>query len=64
MSEARERYEKRMSLLMAANDRETAIKDSVYIDYIIELEKACNSMAEFIKLQGWEIPEDIKEMLR
>ena len=49
---------------MAANDRETAIKDSVYIDYIIELEKACNSMAEFIKLQGWEIPEDIKEMLR
>lgn len=31
---------------------------------IDELEKACNSMAEFIKLQGWEIPENIKEVLK
>ena len=37
MSEAKDKFEKRMSLLMAANDRETAIKDSVYIDYVIEL---------------------------
>lgn len=46
MNEAKEKYEKRMSLLMAANDRETAIKDSVYIDYIIELEQQNKQLKE------------------
>lgn len=36
---AKELFESRMEFLMAANDRDTADKDSVYIDYILELEQ-------------------------
>ena len=39
MSTAKKLFESRMELLMAANDRDTADKDSIYIDYILELEQ-------------------------
>jgi len=39
MKTAKKLFESRMELLMAANDRDTADKDSVYIDYIFKLEQ-------------------------
>ena len=49
MSEARERYYKRVNFIMAANDRNAAEKDSVYIDYIIELEQQNKELREILK---------------
>ena len=64
MSEAREKYyEFKIADEVWGEHRPPVIHYSA-VDYIAELEKACNSMAEFIKLQGWEIPEDIKEILK
>ncbi len=39
MKTAKKLFESRMEFLMAANDRDTADKDSVYIDYIFKLEQ-------------------------
>ena len=39
MSKARDRFKARCKFIMAANYRETANKDSVYFDYILELEQ-------------------------
>ena len=49
MTTAKKLFESRMELLMAANDRDTADKDSVYIDYIFNLEQEKAELIEFVR---------------